>query len=249
MTLRWQAVVGLLDESPANVPAVARATIEAAEGHLRALSRDPSIGYCFWLLTRVSWASRSADFQAALSDLGLSARETDSALTFISQLSDRVRAELVRYPASGPFSEIASLALRRALSETVGQEGRSLFGTSLEDLQAAFRRYSSPMRFSALAKSFFGDFLSRTLRFFVEKELSNNVGAGHRLTGVEASREFTAGLDLYARQSARIMEEFAGGWYGKHNWESKGQIGREEAQRFVAVALTKLRMELSRSQP
>ena len=167
-------------------------------------------------------------------------------LSFISQVSDHVRSELARYPESGPFSELSSLALRRALSETVGQEGRSLFGSSLEDLQQAFRAYSTPRTFGTLARRFFGDFFARTLRFFVEKELANSVGSGHGLTSVEQSQEFTAALDLYTRQSAYIMEEFASGWYGKHNWEAKGQISPEEAQGFVAVALRKLRMELAR---
>ena len=43
------------------------------------------------------------------------------------------------------------------------------------------------------------------------------------------------------------MEQFAAGWYVKHHWESGDAISREEAQRFVAVALRKLRMELTRA--
>jgi hypothetical protein len=99
--------------------------------------------------------------------------------------------------------------MRCAFSEKVGQEGRSLFGCSLEDLLAAFRRHSTPVRFVALARSIFGDFLGRTLPFFVDKELANNVGAGHGMSSIEASGEFTAALDLHAREPARIMEQFA----------------------------------------
>ena len=55
---------------------------------------------------------------------------------------------------------------------------------------------------------------------------------------------FTQELDLHARQSARIMREFAEGWYSKANWETRGQISLEDSQAFVAVALRKLRMEL-----
>ena len=226
---------------------MAQATIKAAETRLRELARDPSLTYCFWLLTRIAWSSREPDFTRALAELGLQPTDNGLALSFISQVSDHVRSELARYPESGPFSELASLALRRALSETVGQEGRSLFGSSLEDLQQAFRAYSTPRTSGTLARRFFGDFFARTLRFFVEKELANSVGSGHGLTSVEQSQEFTAALDLYTRQSAYIMEEFASGWYGKHNWEAKGQISPEEAQGFVAVALRKLRMELARS--
>ena len=246
-TYRWRQVVQFLHGSPSDVAAVARATVEAAEGGLRKLPNDPALAYCFWLLTRISWASRSPDFGAALAELGLEARDDDSALSFTVRVCGHVRSQLAASPRSGPFADLASLAMRRALSETVGQEGRSFFGSSIEDLQAAFRRHSTPVRFGALAKSFFGDFLARTLRFFIDKELANNVGPGHALRDVGDSGDFTAALDLYARQSARIMEQFAEGWYGKRNWEADGRISREEAGRFVAVALRKLRMELVRS--
>lgn len=159
-----------------------------------------------------------------------------------------MRRDLARFPESGPFSELASLALRRALTETVGQHGRSLFGCSLDDVQHAFRSHSSPTRFGDLAWRFFGEYFARTLRYFVEREVSNNVGAGHALASVAASHAFVRELDVYARQSARIMEEFAAGWYSKHNWETQGHISRDEAQGFVAIALRKLRMELTRTE-
>ena len=247
-TLHWQGVVGLLDQSPDDVAGVARATVTAAEGRLRELSRDPSLVYCFWVLARLAAAAREPHFADATAALGIASDDGDSALAFIARVNERVHAELRDYPESGPFSELASLALRRALSETVGQEGRSLFGSSLEDLQQAFRTHSTPVRFGALAKSFFGDFLARTLRYFVDKELANTVGSGNKLRSLEASRDFSAALDLYARQSARIMEDFAGDWYSKHNWESSGRISREESERFTAHALRKLRSELTRSE-
>ena len=244
--MRWQAVVGMLRQSPNDVAAVARATDSAAEDRLRELSRDPSLAYCFWLLTRLSAASREPDFAAALAPLGLAPPGTDSALAFIAQITEHVRTELQQFPESGPFSELASLAMRRALSETIGQHGQSLFLSNLDDVREAFRSHSTATRFGDLSKRFFGDFLARTLRFFLDKELSNVVGHGHALTAITDSKEFSAELDLYARQSARIMEQFASGWYGKHNWESHGAISREEAQGFVAVALRKLRMEITR---
>ncbi len=246
-TLRWQAVIGLLESTPDDVPAVARATVVAADTRLRELAHDPSLAHCFWLLTRLAAASREPDFAAAVGTLGLTP-SADSALAFVAHVSDRVRGDLAGYPESGPFSELASLALRRALSETVGQHGRSLFGSSLEDVQQALRSHATPARFGDLARRFFGDFLARTLRYFIDRELSNHTGDGHALARVDASRAFTQELDVYARQSARIMEEFASGWYSKHNWEAHGQISREEAQGFVAIALRKLRQELTRTE-
>ncbi len=86
--------------------------------------------------------------------------------------------------------------------------------------------------------------MSRTLRALIDRELANHVSATSDLSSVESSLEFMQALDTHAWQSARIVEEFAGGWYSKHNWESKGEISPDEAQRFVGYALRKLRAEL-----
>ncbi len=244
--MKWLAVVNLLQVPHLDAHAVASATIEAAEERLRALRDDPSLTYCFWLLTRLASAARGLDFFDALAALGLHARPEDSVIGFISRVSDRARDEVARHPESGPFGELASLALRRALLDIVGTEGRSLFGSSLEDLERAFRRHATPTQFGELSRSFFGDFLARTLRFYVEKELSNQVGAHPGLANTAESRAFAEALDQYARESAGIMERFAVDWFDKHHWEAHGAIGRDEAHGFAAGALRKLHQDLVR---
>src|SRR6266511_3002912 len=247
-TMRWNAVVGLLAAPDVDSLDVARATVEAAEDRLRGLASDPSLTHCFWLLTRITWAARGADFAGDLASLGIDVRPDDSAITFIARVNDRARDVVTHFPESGHFAELASLALRRALSETIGQQNLSLFSSSVEQIQEACRAYSTRAQFGVLARRFFGDLLARTLRSFVDRELSNHTGPGQGLSDLDASRRFAESLDLHARQSARIMEDFAGGWYAKRNWEARGEISRDEAQGFVAVALRKLRMELKREE-
>ena len=82
--------------------------------------------------------------------------------------------------------------------------------------------------------------------YFLDRETSNHIGPGHSLATVEQSADFARAIDTHARQSARILRDFAGGWYAKHNWESKGNISQQEVAGFVAVALRKLRSELKR---
>lgn len=41
-----------------------------------------------------------------------------------------------------------------------------------------------------------------------------------------------------------IVEDFAGGWYSKRNWQ--GEISEHDAEGFVAVAIDKLRAEIAR---
>jgi hypothetical protein len=244
-THRWAEVVDLLDLSPRETQAVAAAAVEAADNRFRQLANEPGITYCFWLLTRVMWAARGP-FIADLKQLGIDAVPDTSALTLISRISDRVRLEMADLASSGHFSDIASLALRSALSETVAQQGASLFDSIVEDAQRAFRAYSTRETFAELAHRFFAHFMSRSLRSFIDRELANHVGPGHGLANVAESRDFMQALDLHTRQSARIVREFAGAWYSKHQWESKGEITFDEAQRFVGYALRKLRAELKR---
>lgn len=245
-TLRWRQVVELLDRSPEETGAVAAAAIEAADGRLRQLANDATVTYCVWLLTRITWAARGDSFAVDLGSLGVHASEHDSALTLISRIGDRVRDELASLPVSGQFADIASLALRRALTETIGEQGRTLFGSSTDDVQRAFQEFSTRARFSVLTQRFFADFMARTLRAFVDRELSNHLGSRGAGSAAEQGADFLDALDRHTRQAARIVEEFAGGWYSKHNWESKGEVTRDEAHRFTARALQKLRSELKR---
>src|SRR4051812_9428592 len=93
-TRRWKHVIKLLGlSSPDDVEVVASATSYAADRRLRELSNDRSLGYCFWLLTRIAWASRSQDFEAAVGDLGIEIHDDDSVFSFISRLSGHVRNE------------------------------------------------------------------------------------------------------------------------------------------------------------
>jgi hypothetical protein len=244
-TRLWKNVVELLTTTPDDIGVLADATAKAAELRLRQLRNDSSFAYCFWLLTRIASASREEDFSQALSEVGIDVREEESALSFISNVSRQAGTVLELHPESGPFSELASLSMRRALTETVGQQGNSLFDSSLDDLRAAFRRYSTPAQFGVVATLYFSDLFARTLRYYVDRELANSIGAGHALTTTARAQGFADALDLYARQTARIMERFAEEWYSKRRWQDEGKISLHQARRFTAYAIRKLQADFA----
>lgn len=244
-TVPWLGVLDAL-RAPSVVPAdVATATAFAASDRLVRLRDDPCLAYCFWVLARVTSAAARPDFVEGLAALGVRAGPSDSVVGVIGRIAARVREEVERHPESGQFGEMASLSLRRALTETVGTEGRSLFGSSLEDMERAFRRHATPARFGELAHRFFGDLTSRTLRFYVDKELSQHVGQGFGLATTTEAVGFTAELDRYTRGRARVVEVFAEEWWSKRDWLSGGAIGRDEAHGFVAHAVEKLQDALT----
>jgi hypothetical protein len=240
---KWSVVMRLLQSPEVDARSVSQATVRAAERRLVSLRGDPSLTYCFWLLTRLASAARSDDFAGDLSQLGISVAPSDGMLALLAQVSERTREELSRFPQSGPFSDIAATALRTSLVETVGTQNLTLFDASVEDLARPFRRHSTAAQFGELATRFFGAFYARTLRFYIDRALPGSIGGGGLATFADAEH-FRSALDRHAMESARIVERFAGEWYLKHHLAADGRIGRDEAQAFTAHALRKLRTEL-----
>jgi len=240
---KWNQVIDLL-ESDSDMSQLTRATLGAAERQLRNLSYDPTISHVFWLLARITWASRTEQLLPFLADIGIRLEEGTSIFSLVSSLSDYLQRKAVEHPEAGVFANIANLSFIDAISQTVTERPKTLFGSNLEDIQSAFKSYSSQKQFGIISRRFFANFLSRTVKYFLNKELSNHIGSNHRFQNIQSAKEFNDALALYSYQSARILEDFAGGWYSKHNWEQQGQITERETAGFVAFALRKLRMEL-----
>jgi hypothetical protein len=242
---RWQIVTNLLHSPRLDARSVAGAVTVAAQRRLRDLNRDPSLTYCFWLLTQLASAARGDDFLGDVAALGIPAQPDDTVSRFLARVADHTRAQLADFPESGPFGDIAATALRQALAETVGTHGRTLFGSSVDELVFAFQRYSTPTQFGDLAQRFFAAFMGQTLRYYLDREIPHAIGGDGLIHSGDAST-FTAALDRHARELARVVEAFAIGWYDKHHWERLGSIPLIDAQGFVGHALPKLRGALVR---
>jgi hypothetical protein len=243
-TQRWNAVVAGLDDA-SSAPLVAALTLKAAGNRLDRLQGDPSLTYCFWLLVRLAAAARGEQFQSNLGHLGIVPSADESVIGFIAQIATRTRETTAAFHSSGPFGELAALSLRRTLMETVGTESQSLFASSVEDLERAFRRHSSATQFGELALRFFGDFYARILRFYVDRARLNVQGGG-RTGGLPVTQQFRTDLDLHARQAARYVEGFAVDWYRRELRLTDGMITRDQAQAFITGAMRKMRAELNR---
>jgi hypothetical protein len=246
-TRRWREVVALL-ENGSSAELVAQATATVADKRYRELGNSDALNYAFWLLTLVIAASRKEDFLGELAWVGVRTDPNANALNVISAAAQHVRKELSRLPEQNDFTDILPLALSRALTETVGRHGPGLFSSTGEDAQRAFRAHSTATTFSEVAHAFFADVMARSLRAFVDRELSNQTAPSKAIKSIGDDTAFLDALDLHSRQGARTVEEFAGGWYSRHNWETSGDISLGESAHFVGQAMRKIRSELRRNQ-
>lgn len=242
----WPQVIKHLSTEGGSASDLAAATTKAAKEFLEQLGTDASLGFCYWLLTQITYRARSTEFPAMLQEIGLDISDKESALDFLTTVSEYAQSQIKLRKETFPTSEIVQLSLREVLTETIGEESRSLFGTTQEDVRLACSRYSSPRQFASLARLYLSKVMNRSIQFFVSKESYNHVGHGRRFNDISELTEFTNVLETYCYQSAKIVEDFAGGWYSKRNW--LGEITESEAQSFVYIATKKLREEICREE-
>jgi hypothetical protein len=98
-------------------------------------------------------------------------------------------------------------------------------------------------RFSALAREFFARLTLRALDYYLSRELSYHIGEGKRFRDDRARSQFDQALDSHCREASQIVEEFAGGWYGKNVYQGEG-LTPDAVGRFAPIAFKKIRAEL-----
>jgi hypothetical protein len=240
-TKRWQQVIASLDDGE-SVARVAAASSDAAEGALSRAATDPTLIRAFWLLTQLPLAARETDFSERLRELGLRIGSSPQLFEIIGAFSEAIDAHTRAIREGSDLGEMAQLAATESLSAIVGRSLPGLFGPTAEEVQQAIGRLATSKQFSDLARDFFARLTRRHLEYYLSRELSNHVGPASRFRSIAEHSDFNADLDQHCREVARIVKEFAGGWFGKTNYE--GGITPEKAEAFVSVALKKIRSEL-----
>jgi hypothetical protein len=242
-TQKWNQVVSLI-AGGADVPRIAAASADAAEHSLERASQDEGLAHSFWLLTQIPQAARYPNFSERLWELGLTGLSSKPTLfeivaAFTSAVDRHVRERGKRTD----LGEMAQHAASETLTSLTGRDLPSLFTPSASDVQRSLAKLGTSDRFSIVARDFFSRLTSRSLSYFLSRELSKHVGPDKRFAAVGDRSDFTSAFDLHCREASRIIKEFSGGWYGKTLQREK-QISQDDARKFAHVALKKLRTEL-----
>lgn len=245
-TRKWNAVVELIAGGAA-ASQLATATMNAAEGGLKAVADDPGVLEAVWLLVRIPLAARSPDFAAALRRCGLDVPEGPCLVDISTALSAAVDAALPGGRGRTDLGEMAQNAAVETINAVVGTRATSLWGSGPDEVRAAFASVATPAQFGAFARQFFARFGFKCLNYFLSKALPDHVGEGRRFRTVAEQSRFTDALRTHCHEATRIVEEFAGDWFSKHRFESAGDITRDAARGFLGYAArTKLTGEFRR---
>jgi hypothetical protein len=243
-TRKWNQVVSLI-AGGAELEGIAAATAEAAEYGLERASRDEGLAHVFWLLAQIPQAARGKNFSEQLRELGIHISGEPTLFEIVAAFTRAVDGHVHETGKRTDLGEIAQLAGSETLASLVGRELPSLFGHTAADVRLAVAKLGTSDRFSIVARDFFSRLTSRSLGYFLSRELSKHVGPNKRFAAVGEHSDFNAALDLHCREASRIIKEFSGGWYGKTLQQEKG-ITQDAARRFANVAFKKLRAELRR---
>ncbi|MGO9061870.1 MAG: hypothetical protein ACLQU2_31545 [Candidatus Binataceae bacterium] len=241
-TQKWNQVVSLI-AGGAEVEGIAAASAEAAQNGLERASQDEGLAHVFWLLAQIPQAARGDNFSERLRELGLDVSSEPTLLEIVAAFTRAVDGHVREGGKRTDLGEMAQLAGSETLASLVGRELPSLFGPTAADVRLAVARLGTSDRFSILARDFFSRLTSRSLGYFLSRELSRDVGPNKRFAAIGEHGDFNAALDLHCREASRIIKEFSGGWYGKTLQQDKA-ITRDEARSFAHVAFKKLRAEL-----
>jgi hypothetical protein len=241
-SLKWRQVVEQL-RLGADVADVAASAADAAEKHLASASRDRAFLHAFWLLTQIPLAARGPAFVQDLRRLGLEVPDQPGLMDVAAAFSEAVDGYTRQLGGRTDLGEMAQMAAVEGLTAVVGPLLPSLFGPTPQEVQRAFGRFSGGDRFSALAREFFARLTQRCLNYYLSRELANHIGLGARFSDDRARSQFDDALDQHCREASRIVEAFAGGWYGKNVYQRDG-LTPDSIRKFAPVAFKKIRDEL-----
>jgi hypothetical protein len=250
-TQKWRDLVERIAGSPGSggvlsaasyVEAIAAQTLEASRKGLDNAKHDSGVLYAFYLLTQVTLASRSTNWEDALARHGIRLGTDSTVFDLTSEIQTAIDEHVSRSSSGATdLSEMAQQSVGEALMSLADTRTENLFGGRSDDVRNAIRTLSTKRGFGELGQRFFGRFVARFLNFYLSRATAAALG-GPRLPDLADVAEFNEALRTHCDQSARIVRDFCGEWYSKTAYQEG--IDLENASRFLAVAVRKLSSEL-----
>lgn len=241
---KWREVVELL-ESDAPLDLVAEAAAKASERDLAEASKDPLFQFVSSLLVRLPLLARAPGFEDALAELGIGENALGSVTGLLAGLELAIERNGFHQTAGSDAGLLAKTALLESLSVQLRDRLPTLFEPTPEEIRGALGFFASGDHFAMLARDFFARLTYRSLDYFLSRELANHTGPEKRFADDAQRIAFQQALAQHSFEASRIVQEFAGGWFGKTVWQKKS-LDQEAIDRFTQYAFKKMRSELGR---
>lgn len=239
---KWREVVDLLTGGATNADIVA-ASAAAAEQDLLAAAQDPVFVEAVRLLATIPAAARNDNFGQALRDAEIPIKGTPDLLTLINAVGQRLDEVARQRARPSDIGELSRRALLSTLSMHVGDQLPGLFDVTPGDVQRAAALLGNSRAFASCTRSFFNRLLSESLRSWLDRTMSAQIGSDKHFSGVRDRAAFDIALAHYSSEATRIIREFAGGWHGK-TLHRDGKFDSRQAAAFGAVCFKKITEEL-----
>lgn len=240
----WREVVELVSAG-ASVSEVAAASATAAKRALAQAGSDPEFLFVARLLVELPLAARGPGYSKALRELGLDPTSIGSVPSLLTTVSEAVDGHVAVSGNRSDLGEMARAALVEALSDGLHRALPSLLEPTPQEIRQELGRLAGGQRFAGFAREFFSRFVHKSLDYYLSRELANHTGPGKRFETDADRVAFDRALAQHAFETSRIVEEYAGGWYGKTVWRD-GDLTEGKIARFASYAFKKLRDELGR---
>lgn len=249
-TRRWKAIVQSLSSSdsinvaPADeIDKIAAESLTAAEHALKVAIEDRGLRTAFLILTQVAECAKSKDWESSLNSLGVETANCRTALELSFAIQDAIDDRIDSTFRPSDVSEIAKQAAGAALHSLFQGHQLNLLGDNKSSIGSAIRTISTKNGYSELGHTFFSQFLSRFLNFYLSRATAD-VAGGERILQTGDISAFNEALESHCRQSAYVVRDFCGSWFSKTSY--KEGFTPKNTEGFLAVALNKLSNELSR---
>jgi hypothetical protein len=186
-TRKWNELVqqvagfgltGNVAAAAASIDAIAAQTLDAAQRGLERAAGDSGVCYTVYLITQLARASRTSNWEGALSEHGINVSHVTSVFDFTSEVQDAIDRYISRNPSGATdLSEIAQQSVGEAITSLAGPRTASLFSGSSADVQKAIRSLSTKKGFGELGQRFFGRFVARFLNFYLSRVTAATLGS------------------------------------------------------------------------
>lgn len=248
-TRKWRDVVSSISSLSGigDIPydEIAEKTLEASNQFLRKLPYDEAFQCCFQFLVTLSIAGRDQDVGESAKNFGINVEGEPTKIKLSKALRDWIDAN---HPKSYD-SEIASLA-RQATADTIASwinENSSANQLSLfsveEDPYRPWRVSSKGNGFCKLTRSFFSNFTSRYLNFFLSRAANSNLKTyDERRKFNDAINKNSEKVAQHAFETTKLVQSFSAGWFNKQS-KKESPPSFHDIRGFLIHSFEKLREE------